>query len=147
MEAHSRPQGGARKNIPLFPAGIRMTHDIWKRRNRYYYAYIDELLGFLVPEGKQTVRFSADAPDAAAKGTYDYVLLTDALGSTEDVEELLRRASALAKSDGRVVMLQYSALWEPILRLASKGRLRRPNVEQNWLSRSDLSNLAEIAGL
>lgn len=124
--------------------------DIWKKRNRYYYAYLEDLVRFLVPEGKDVVRVSPHTSNGdlhAEAHSCDYVVLADVLGFSDDVEHLLRQSAKAIRSDGRVVILQWNALWEPVLRLASKLGLRRPNVEQNWLSLSDLENLAEIAGL
>jgi len=125
----------------------------WKRRNKYYYNYLEGFLKFLTPENKKVLRVQVgdnsfwkkekNTPDF----TYDYVIATDVLGYVNDIEGFMREASRLIKSDGRIIITQYNALWEPILRLASKLGLRMPSIEQNWLSMADLRNFAYIAGL
>ena len=126
-----------------------MENDIWRKKNSYYYDYLESFVRFLVPEGKRSIYLLPDAYRSETKdiGRYDYAVLEDVLGLTDDVEALLRYSASLIADDGRVVIIQYSALWEPILRLASLLRLRRTTKEQNWLSMSDLVNFSEIAGL
>ena len=100
----------------------------WKR---YYYDYIGEFVGFLVP---------ADAGSS-------YFIATDKLGCAHDAGQFLRDAKSRIPVDGRIVITQYSALWEPVLRVASALGLRDGKTEQNWLSKQDVANLAYLNGL
>lgn len=79
--------------------------------------------------------------------TFDYVVFSDILGHVNDVETVLTEASQCIPWNGRIVVTQYSALWEPILDFASKIGLRMPRVVQSWLSGGDLENFARLAGL
>lgn len=79
--------------------------------------------------------------------TFDYVIFSDILGHVDDVETVLREASNRIPWNGRIIITQYSALWEPILDFASKIGLRMPRVKQSWLSGGDLENFARLAGL
>lgn len=79
--------------------------------------------------------------------TFEYVIFSDILGHVDDVEAVLREASARIPWNGRIIVTQYSALWEPILDFASKIGLRMPRVVQSWLSGGDLENFARLAGL
>ena len=81
------------------------------------------------------------------KELFEYAIISDMLGYVDDVETVLRETSARISWRGRIVITQYSALWEPILRLASAVGLRMPSRLQNWISRSDLENFAHLAGL
>lgn len=76
-----------------------------------------------------------------------YIVASDILGYVNDVELFFRKAKNTLTADGRIVITQYSTLWEPILRMASKLGLRGNVAEQNWLSVLDLKNLAYLAGL
>jgi hypothetical protein len=76
-----------------------------------------------------------------------YVVAIDELGHVHDVAAFFRAAAARIPADGRVVVTQYSALWEPVLRIASHLGLRDRRIEQNWLSKLDLRNLAYLSGL
>ncbi len=98
----------------------------WKR---YYYRYLGSFLSFLVP------------PD-----NHSYFTISDVLGNIEDVQSFLREMKKTLTNDGRIVITQYNALWEPVLRVASRLRLRRAMPEQNWLSLLDLKNFSYLAG-
>lgn len=101
----------------------------WKR---YYYRYLASFVGFLVP---------LDALPG------DYLVFSDVLGNTPDIQAFLAEKGKSLPDDGRIVLTQYNALWEPILRLASHLGLRKGYIEQNWLSMGDLRNFANLAGL
>ena len=73
-------------------------------------------------------------------------MVSDVLGNTRDIELFLREIGKTMPKDGRLVITQYSALWEPILRLASRLKLRTAIIEQNWLTMLDLKNFAYLAG-
>ncbi len=79
--------------------------------------------------------------------TFEFIVFSDILGHVHDVEAVLREASDRTFWNGRIVITQYSALWEPILDFASTIGLRMPRVVQSWLSGGDLENFARLAGL
>ncbi len=81
------------------------------------------------------------------KELFEYAIISDMLGYVDDIEMVLREAAARISWRGRIVVTQYSALWEPILLLASAVGLRMPSRLQNWVSRADLENFAHLAGL
>ena len=101
--------------------------------SRYYYRYLKSFIGFLVPIGADSLG--------------DYIIASDVLGRIEDVDAFLHDAKRKIPDDGRIVITQYNALWEPVLRLASLLKIRNAIIEQNWLSIPDLKNFAYIAGL
>ena len=124
-------------------------HTFWKK---YYYDYLRSFVDFLTPVGSKKLIID---PEEAAKsgsvafldGKYEYIVASDVLGHIGDVQMFLRKMGESITDGGRIVITQYSALWEPILRLASRLRLRRAVVEQNWLSMQDLKNFAYLAGM
>ncbi|MBI5458039.1 glycosyltransferase [Candidatus Kaiserbacteria bacterium] len=81
------------------------------------------------------------------KGVFEYVVISDLLGHVDDIEMLFREATRLISWRGRIVVTQHSALWGPVLRLASALGLRVPYRLENWVSRTDLENFAHLAGL
>ena len=99
----------------------------WKR---YYYHYLESFVSFLTPVGD-----------------HNYITISDVLGNIKDIHLFLQETEETLTSDGRIIITQYNALWEPILRLASWLGLREGPVEQNWLAVADLKNLAYLAGL
>lgn len=95
---------------------------------------------------KENVKFQAiDIKDVTGK--YEYILASDVLGYVSDIEEFMRETSRLMDPSSRLVITGYNALWEPVLRLASKLGLRMPLIEENWLSMHDLKNFAHLASL
>lgn len=116
-------------------------------KKRFYHRYVDSFIHFIVPEGKKVLTITDASFDVGkTQGEYDYIVLSDILGHVPDVENFLRAALPHVKKDGRVFINQYSALWEPVLWLASKLRLRIPSTEENWLSPYDLENFLNLAG-
>ncbi|MDX2145688.1 MAG: glycosyltransferase [Rhodospirillaceae bacterium] len=98
-----------------------------------------------------TLEFHAiNAEDAdalgALTGPFDYIVVSDTVGLIEDCETLFRNLRALASPETRLVVAFYSRLWEPILRLAERLKLKMPQAEQNWLSTADIANLLTLSG-
>lgn len=121
----------------------------WKR---YYYRYLQRFVGSITdPNGRI---FIASAHEAAKdhgisfqdKG-FEYIVASDVLGHIDDIGGFLRQARSALSLSGRIIITQYSALWEPVLRLAAHLGLRKGVIEQNWLSMNDLKNLSYLAGL
>ena len=118
-----------------------------KEINTFYHQYIKELVHFIVPDGKQAL--IVDDPTMnfrKTQGVSDYIVVTDILGHAHDIELFLAEARRHLATNGRIVITQYSSLWDPILRLASWLGLRSPSVEQNWISPHDLQNFLHLAG-
>jgi len=121
----------------------------WKR---YYYSYLASFVGFLVPPGAHT--FVIDQHMVTKGGRvalvargYDYIVVSDTLGHINDIQAFFREAKKSIRDDGRLVITQYNALWEPVIRIASYLGLRQKNIEQNWLSLLDLRTFTHLAGL
>ncbi|MFA6502889.1 MAG: glycosyltransferase [Candidatus Paceibacterota bacterium] len=119
----------------------------WKAKNRFYHDYVAALVRFIVPTGKRVLTVSDPVhPFGKKQGVFDYIVATDVLGHVHDIEQFLVVARGHLAEDGRIVITQYSILWEPVLRLASWLNLRSPSVEQNWISPHDLRNFLHLAG-
>lgn len=117
----------------------------------YYHRYLDDFISFLIPHGKKVFTVLATTENPAptlpeAGEIFDYVVLSDVLGHVYDIQELLVSFKAHTTPHSRIVITQYSHLWEPLLKLASALHLRMPSGEQNWLSRHDLANFLTLSG-
>lgn len=122
--------------------------DYWRAKNRFYHRYVERLVGFLVPEGVRVYTVTHPlTPFVGTEGQYDYIVASDMLGHVFDVQSFFEEAERHLAPGGRIVVTQYSALWEPVLRLASLLRLRSPSVEQNWISPGDIRTFFALAGL
>ena len=91
----------------------------------------------------------ADIEDAeameAVTGTFDYILLSDTIGSLDDCQRTLGALHRLCRRDTRIVISYYSYLWEPILKLAELAGLKMQQVEQNYLTTPDIVNFLRLA--
>lgn len=76
----------------------------------------------------------------------DYVLLNGAIHFEKDIQTFLERLREALTSRTRVIIIFYSNLWRPFLRLATALRLRSETPEENWIAPQDLQNLLLLAG-
>ncbi|MQA30632.1 MAG: glycosyltransferase [Luteitalea sp.] len=87
----------------------------------------------------------ADAHDlSAVSGAFDVIILSDLLHDIWDVQTLLGGLHPLCHRGTRVVMNFYSRLWEAPLTAARRMGLAEPLLKQNWLTMSDVRNLAHL---
>jgi SAM-dependent methyltransferase len=77
--------------------------------------------------------------------TFDYVLISDTIGSFFDVQKVFEQIQKLCNPDTRIVITSINFLWLPILNLAEKLGLKMPQVRQNWLDSGDIVNLLKLA--
>src|SRR4030095_1718383 len=75
----------------------------------------------------------------------DYVLLNGTLHYERDIEDYLSKVRAMMSDDSRLIVTYYSALWRPLLSLATFFGLRSKTPELNWLAHSDLRNFMRLA--
>lgn len=113
----------------------------------YYHNYLNSFLDFLVPKNKKALALKFESKGEPS-GDYDYLVISDALGYVYDIQKYFTEIQKYLNDNGRVVITQYSSLWEPVLRLASMFGLRSTlRIEQNWLSINDIKNFAHLANL
>ncbi len=85
-----------------------------------------------------------DAETFAPGETFDYVILSDAIGFFQDVWAALRVLRAVMRPDSRLFVTSYSFLWRPLLDLLEALGLKTPEPEQSWIGEQDLRNLMEL---
>lgn len=77
--------------------------------------------------------------------TFDYIVLSDTLGSIEDCQALFDNLHRLCRRDTRLIISYYSHLWEPLLALAERLGKKMPQPEQNWLAPDDIAGLLGLS--
>ncbi len=82
----------------------------------------------------------------AVEGPFDYIIMSDTIGSLDDCQASLELLHRHCRPDTRIVVSYYSHLWEPLLRIGEWLKLKMPQPVQNYLSPEDITNLLEIAG-
>jgi SAM-dependent methyltransferase len=76
---------------------------------------------------------------------FDYIILSDLLVFLFDIKLVLDRLHAACRPDTRIVINWYSRLWQPILVLAEKLKLKYPQPILNWTTVEDMRNLLNLA--
>lgn len=87
-----------------------------------------------------------DLEDLKTRETFDYVVLSDVIGSLADVWTAFRNIRKLCRPRTRVVITYYNYLWEPLLRFAEAVGLKARQPLQHWLPLGDISNLLALSG-
>ena len=87
-----------------------------------------------------------DAHDLSSiEGPFDVVILSDLLNDLWDVQAVFGQVARLSHPGTRLIVNNYSRLWELPLAAAKWLRLARPRLHQNWLTVEDVSNLMYLA--
>lgn len=123
-----------------------------------------DLLAAIKTEKKVGIDYSARMIDIAAKKyphiefivmaaenltfnkTFDYVVLSNAIGYLEDVQRVFDELKKVCHPHTKVIITYYNFLWQPLLNIAESLNMRMRQPEQNWLSRADINNLLSLAG-
>jgi len=86
--------------------------------------------------------------DAQEAGPFDYIVFPGLLSRSTDLWNQLHFTSeSLCKPTTRLLMVHWSFLWEPIVKLADLLRFRRSKEAQNWISPRDIDRLFTRSGL
>jgi len=78
--------------------------------------------------------------------TFDYIIVSDTVNESADVQAMLKAALSVARPDTRLVLNFYNTLWKPILGLGTALGIRAKHPTQNWLSNGDVANLLQLSG-
>jgi SAM-dependent methyltransferase len=93
------------------------------------------------------LRFAeGDVQQAADFGQFDYIIASFLIGYLTDIEAALRNLRPAAHARTRLVLTSLNNLWLWPLKWAQWLGLVSRQPESNWLSRTDLINLLELAG-
>ncbi len=78
--------------------------------------------------------------------TFDYIVLSDAIGYLYDIRGVFERVAALSHPGTRIVIHWYSRLWQPVIHLLERLGLKYPLPYLNWTTVDDVKNLLRLAG-
>ena len=89
---------------------------------------------------------SAKHAGESLNGTFDYVVLSDAVGELDDIQAAFSSLSRFMRSETRLIVTYYNALWEPLLRVAEWLGFKARGRVQNWLPVADIEGFLSLAG-
>ncbi|MEI6433779.1 MAG: glycosyltransferase [Bacteroidota bacterium] len=75
---------------------------------------------------------------------FDYIILSDLVGCLWDIQKALNNLRKLCHPQTRLVISNYSYLWESVMILGEKMRIKLPQPKQNWISNADIETLLEL---
>lgn len=76
---------------------------------------------------------------------FDAVIMSDLVGHLRDIQKTFEEARTVMHRRSRLIVTYYNFVWEPILILAEKLRLKTPQPRQNWINGHDLENLLSLS--
>src|SRR6266849_4099737 len=77
--------------------------------------------------------------------TFDYILFNH-IFDTVDILRAFERIRRHCTENTRLIVINYSHLWQPLLELASRVGFRSRFVEPNWVSENDVRGFLKLAG-
>jgi SAM-dependent methyltransferase len=81
---------------------------------------------------------------ASVEGRFDVILLVDTMGYLEDCQSLLQKLHRFCVRETRLIIVYYSRLWDPLLRLAELIGWKKKDGLKNVLSTEDVRMLTEL---
>jgi ubiquinone/menaquinone biosynthesis C-methylase UbiE len=87
-----------------------------------------------------------DAEALSLKETFDYVIMSDLVGSLWDIQKAFRSLRGVTDQHSRIIISQYNYLWEPVLRFMEFTRLKARQPRQNWISLKEMKKILELEG-
>lgn len=88
----------------------------------------------------------ADASDWVGEESFDYIILSDLVGSLIDVQKVFGQLHRLCHENTRIIISYHNYLWEPIFKIGEFLGLKAKQPQQSWLSYGDIKNLLEVEG-
>lgn len=88
--------------------------------------------------------FHQDAHFIALDEKFDLIILSDLLNDVWDVQFLFEGLGKLCTDHTRIIINNYSRLWEIPLGITMRLGLSKPLLNQNWFTVSDIKNLLNL---
>jgi SAM-dependent methyltransferase len=85
-----------------------------------------------------------DIEDLNIDKKFDYIILSDLVGSLWDIQKALKNLNKLVHQRTRIIISFYNYLWEPILKFGELIGIKQKQPIQNWLSIDDIENLLAL---
>lgn len=108
----------------------------------YYHQRVKQALNFIIPRGKKVLTFDAqgNVKKKIKRGEkFDYIFLNGSLNKSKDLMNLVQNLHRFCYPQTRILIYQHNYLWQWIINLAEKFKLKKYEGKQNWLSTTDTS--------
>lgn len=108
--------------------------------------YSEKMVKVASDNFKELTFYVQDAEDIKIKEIFDYIILSDLLSSVQDVQKVFKCIRAVSDENTRIIISNYSYLWEPVLKFGEGIGLKQKQPLMNWLSAKDIENLLSLEG-
>jgi hypothetical protein len=126
---------------------------------KYLYKILSRYLSFYLNEKSTAVEIGFDkdsllkrylknlnykvcsGPDDISEPFPDYIILNGNLHYERDVQAFIGAVHKHMNPDSRLIIIYYSSLWKPYIKLATSLKLRTKTPEDNWIAHDDVQNL------
>lgn len=108
--------------------------------------YSEKMVKVASDNFKDLTFYVQDAEDINLKETFDYIILSDLLSSVQDVQKVFKCIRAVSDENTRIIISNYSYLWEPVLKFGEGIGLKQKQPLMNWLSAKDIENILSLEG-
>lgn len=75
---------------------------------------------------------------------FDYIILSNLLEYIHDCWDFFHKLKKFCSEDTRVVITTVNPLWEPIMYLGTKLKLRTPDIQRNYITKRDVINMLTL---
>lgn len=107
--------------------------------------YSEEQVAFAASKNIPNARFiHANLEDFDSGEKFDYVIVST-VEDIVDVKSVLDRVHACCDRHTRIILINYNFLWEPLVSLAEKLRLKIPQDLRSWVSPKDINDFLRMA--
>ncbi|MEO6286565.1 MAG: bifunctional class I SAM-dependent methyltransferase/glycosyltransferase family 2 protein [Dyadobacter sp.] len=89
--------------------------------------------------------YEMDAEHLFLDQTFDYVIVSDTIGSFRDVQKAFEKIHQVFTPQTRLVITSTNLIWRPLLHIAERLGLKMPQVRQNWLDIHDIISLLNLS--
>ena len=72
---------------------------------------------------------------------FDYILLSGVVEQLTDVHSVFQKLHSIAAPETRLVIVSYSRVWQPVIRLAEFLHMRQKSNDENWIPPDEIENL------
>lgn len=86
-----------------------------------------------------------DSEDITINDKFDFIIISDTIGYFEDVQKSFEQIRKLCDTGTRIIITYINFLWLPLLNLAEFLKLKMPQIRNNWLNISDITNLLRLS--
>jgi len=120
---------------PSLGIGVDVSGEMIKRAQEKYANF------------KNLTFFQSTAADFRTEEKFDYIILADVIEHLDDVRMSVRNIAKLASDSTKVIVSMANPLWEPILDLAEKLKLKMPEGPHERISIKELIEICRDSGL